>query len=500
MAKIKYLAVCALLFMLAGGSYAQQASDDFEFLVAKIKSDYPGYPDKVKPDLFIMERQLRSRVKSYPDSSFFYLNRYISYFNDGHLRIERTMPESHAPKKTNTSSYGEPFLIDTLLEKQTYHQLEGVWTSMKGDITITGCPKKKDVLLGVSINFNDWKPGSVVYEFIPLNDSILGITEHTMYEGQQPIRKQGSLELNKQIIEIHDWNVCFTRKSDSPTYDNAVLSTYRPKRPNGRNIYPQAVILDDSTFYMRITSFADNKDYITNLVAENWTNITHRSSLIIDIRSNYGGQSDSYAALEPLMYTNEFGSKGVEYYATPGNIAHFEHSIARQENRNGNDGLKWIQSLVDEMKKNIGGYVVHPYDQREEMISMDTVYENPKRIGIIIENSNASAAEQFLLYAKNSRKVILFGNESTAGILDYSNATPTNFPSNRYELYCPMSRSVRLPETPIDNIGIKPDIYIPFPATKDLYDRLDEWVYFVMNYLHEISDSVNHQIVSTTVN
>jgi len=46
-----------------------------------------------------------------------------------------------------------------------------------------------------------------------------------------------------------------------------------------------------------------------------------------------------------------------------------------------------------------------------------------------------------------------------------------------------MSRSRRLPDNPIDNIGIPPDIYIPYLASKQLFDRLDQWVYFVKNYL-----------------
>lgn len=46
-----------------------------------------------------------------------------------------------------------------------------------------------------------------------------------------------------------------------------------------------------------------------------------------------------------------------------------------------------------------------------------------------------------------------------------------------------MTRSKRLPEHPIDNIGIAPDVIIPYPAAEQLFDRLDQWVYFVQNYL-----------------
>jgi C-terminal processing protease CtpA/Prc len=113
----------------------------------------------------------------------------------------------------------------------------------------------------------------------------------------------------------------------------------------------------------------------------------------------------------------------------------------------------------------------------------------PRNVGIIINEGNASSAEQFLLAAKESDKVILFGNCNTAGVLDYSNITPNPLPSNNYQLWCPMTRSKRLPENPIDNIGIAPDVMIPFPATEQLYDKLDNWVYFVKNYLELVNEN-----------
>jgi C-terminal processing protease CtpA/Prc len=141
------------------------------------------------------------------------------------------------------------------------------------------------------------------------------------------------------------------------------------------------------------------------------------------------------------------------------------------------------KALVEKMKENIGGIVIHPYHKGNDMVIRDTIYKYPKQVGVIINGRNASSAEQFILTAKNSSKVILFGTENTAGVLDYSNITPKELPSGEYSLWLPATRSRRLPENPIDNIGIAPDIYIPFEPTLQLFDRLDDWVYFVKNYL-----------------
>ena len=46
-----------------------------------------------------------------------------------------------------------------------------------------------------------------------------------------------------------------------------------------------------------------------------------------------------------------------------------------------------------------------------------------------------------------------------------------------------MTRSRRLPDHPIDNIGISPDVIIPYPPTEQLLDKLDVWVEYVRDWL-----------------
>lgn len=240
--------------------------------------------------------------------------------------------------------------------------------------------------------------------------------------------------------------------------------------------------LTDSTFYIRIPSFAVGvRNEVEAIVSKHAEAIASRSNLIIDIRGNTGGQDEGWLPLLPLIYTGPYESKGVEWYASDGNIKFFEHALANDGIREG--GEEWTRMLIEEMKRHRGGFVIHPMDSAGRTVKYDTVHSYPRKVGIIIGNKNASAAEQFLLAAKNSKKVTLFGSESTAGTLDYSNTVPHTLPSDMYELCMPMTRSLRLPENPIDNTGIVPDVKIPYPARKDLYDRVDDQVYFTMYYL-----------------
>ena len=88
-----------------------------------------------------------------------------------------------------------------------------------------------------------------------------------------------------------------------------------------------------------------------------------------------------------------------------------------------------------------------------------TIFPNPKNIGIIINEGNASATEQFLLAAKQSKKVKTFGIP-TMGALDVSNMNFVESPCKDFELGYTISKSFRIPKFAIDDIGIQPDYYL----------------------------------------
>lgn len=460
---------------------------DFDYLVHKIKVDYPGYHDKVTPEhsheLQLLEEGLRTKIIQYPDSCGKCLRRYAAWFKDNHLRIGRIWPDENADSKKNDRKLLEINEVK-LKELQTSTSTpEGIWHSFRGDIAII-----KDSISGsykgISISYNQYDKNQIGFTLSGFKDGDYNMVSYPNYNDYYPVEGKASLKLNDRILELHD-DTRLVRKTNSSTFDDALWLSYIPEFPNGSNTYYVSQLISDSTFYIRIPSFADDRG--EKLIRKYWSEITSTPNLIIDIRNNSGGQDEYYKLLADLAYTNPYMSKGVEWYATENNIKMYEDAIKNGDIRNGEEGIRWTNSLLNEMKKNIGGFVIHPMMGADDTVKNDTVYPYPKRIGIIINEGNASSAEQFLLAAKESSKVILFGNSNTAGVLDYSNAISENFPSNKYKLTFPMSRSRRLPDNPIDNIGIPPDIFIPYPASKQLFDRLDQWVYFVENYL-EIMD------------
>jgi hypothetical protein len=239
--------------------------------------------------------------------------------------------------------------------------------------------------------------------------------------------------------------------------------------------------LSDQTVMLRLPSFDyDDKVLIDSLVGNNLKEITSTPNLIIDLRSNGGGTDFSFDTLMPLIYSQPYYSDAVEYYASDGNIRSLEESLAAGDVRKG--GEEWLNKLVKLMKEHRGEFVmVDPPDT----VRQDTVYKFPRKVGLIADDFCASSCEQFILDSKHSTKVTVFGC-NTYGVLDYSNTSPEPFPDQEgLFVWMPKTRSTRLPEHPVDNIGIPPDVVINLPYNMNPRDEADDWVIFVKDYLEK---------------
>lgn len=493
-AKTILITLITLLINNLAFSQSNDCLKDFDFLVKKIQADYPGYNDKVtdenRTQLMLLEKEIRMKITINPDSCRYYFNDYTDFFKDHHLRVTPIWKHIHQqPEIMEISTYGKNLYVN--LDSIQYitrnsSGIEGVWEGFREKFIVI---KDGEKYIGIVENFQDWKRGQIIFEFQPINDTVYNVINYSLVKDRKTYKTKASLHLSGKVLEMHE-ETRFVRKSNSDIMDKALLYSYVPIFPNGSNTYPLAMYLDDSTYYVRIPSFYDQTG--NEFVLKHWNEIVSRPYLIIDIRNNGGGQDYYYEELAKLIYTKPYESKGIEWYASIGNIKIFEDALKNGDITNGEEGIKWTKVLVEAMKNNIGGFVTHPYSLKENhIVKNDTIYSMPRKVGIIINEGNASSSEQFLLAARQSDKAILFGNCNTAGVLDYSNGTSNPLPSNKYQLWCPMTRSKRLPENPIDNIGIAPDVIIPFPATPQLFDKLDIWVYFVKNYLDLLDEEKN---------
>jgi len=232
------------------------------------------------------------------------------------------------------------------------------------------------------------------------------------------------------------------------------------------------------TTLLRIPSFSGSeKKKIDSVILANRDLILRTPNLIVDLRNNGGGSDRSFNELLPILYTNTIRTVGVEYLSTPLNNQRMLDFINKEEYAFDEEGKKWAQESYDKLSKRIGEFVMLK-EYPISTITYDTIYPYPENIGIIIHEYNGSTTEQFLLAAKQSKKVKLFGT-TTTGALDISNMYYVDSPCKELRLAYGLSKSMRIPDMTIDEKGIQPDYYLH----KDIPKH--EWMKYVTEMLNE---------------
>lgn len=215
--------------------------------------------------------------------------------------------------------------------------------------------------------------------------------------------------------------------------------------------------LNERTVYLCIPSFAfEQKRSIDSVLAANDALIRSTENLIIDIRNGTGGSDASYGGLIPYLYTGPMRTVGVKLRATELNAAGYAE-YADMFGRDSENG-RWCMDVATRMRAALGSWLELD-EQPWSVDSSHTALPFPQRVGILCNEGNGSTDEQFLLEARTSAKVKLFGRP-TFGALDVSNMRRVNSPDGCYQLGYTMSLSHRLPHMPVDVMGIQPDHYL----------------------------------------
>ena len=234
----------------------------------------------------------------------------------------------------------------------------------------------------------------------------------------------------------------------------------------------EAKLLNENTLYFNIPSFSwEAKPLIDSLFAVQKENLKKFSNLIIDVRNNGGGSDDAYSSISPFLYTQPIKTIGVDMRASTDNIKGWE--LMLQDPNMPAESKPEIQKMIDRMKLHVNQNVNIVEDATD---SSYTQLLFPKNVVVLINESCASTTEQFLLEAKQSKKVTLMG-QNTSGTLDYSNLRESDFCEMPYKLWTPTTRSRRIDNGEgIDGIGIKPTVYLT-----EKQDWIQEALKFLIN-------------------
>jgi len=393
------------------------------------------------------------------------LNEWLTFFRSGHIGIVRLTNETSTQKpemwKGNISHF------EKYISEKSKADYEGIW-DINGVLKI-GIQKQGSNYVGFIIesSADTWKPEMVILK-IEQNDNKVKSTlyrrDYTPIENDEPeLIGNNYLQIGQQVL-----------KRLKPHFASDTIIENYFKSINSPSPFLEK--LNATTLYLRIPSFDyEDKSSIDKVLTENKEKILNTENLIIDLRNNGGGADQSFQELLPFLYTNPIRSIAVEFLSTLQNNQQFLDFSTNPELDEGT--RKWIKNICDKLQERLGKFV-NPFGEDVSVMRQDVVYEYPKKVGIIINEGNASTTEEFLLAAKQSKKVKLFG-VTTSGALDVSNLASVESPCKEFILrYC-LSRSMRIPGMTIDDIGLQPDFYL------DKTIPQHKWVEFVNDILNQ---------------
>lgn len=383
------------------------------------------------------------------------LKSWLTFFRKEHLYLFPVSKNSplHFPKReTDVETF------KSTLEKQDYIFIDGIWEWGDYEVVIQ---QEGNQYLGIVINTGNmyWKKGEI--KFYLDKD----LKEGILYQGDQlhTPRKlehieyltEGILVLENQYLKrkypIHPFSEEEQEYLSDITSEKSVFKAW-----------------DENTSYLRIPSFAyDKKDEIREMVNLHFSEITGKDHLIIDLRGNGGGADVAFAPLIHFIYTNPIVSMGTVRLASPLNNAGFKEDL--DFSQMSQEDVDWYTEKLAELEKNPGEFI-DVEGIKFLTVTRDTVYPGPVNIAILTDRYCGSSTEEFLLMAKQSKKVKIYG-QPTAGALDISNLQDVMSPAGDFILYYGTTRSIRDYKT--DDVGIQPDFYM------HQYILKHQWVSYV---------------------
>lgn len=423
---------------------------------------------------------IRNRVKTISDQTecTLALKEWLAFFRSGHLSIKEISADNKTIEKPDKNTIIEQYKdwerinddVDNFkkhLQNKKEIDFEGIWE--RNGLKI-GIKKVDDIYLGFIIEADGiyWTEGQIKLKI----DSNNKITYYNNDRSVNSFYDKAELIGNNYLQMSF---VFFERINPIPDNNSKIeeyVKTTRVREPYFEKIDEETNLLRLPIFYGTKTKF-----YIDSVISANRELILKTPNLIIDIRNNGGGSDRSYSEVLPFLYTNPIRQVGIEYLSTPLNNQRMLDFINDPAYGFDEEEKKWAQDSYDILAKQLGEFVnVDSTDIR--LTTFDTVYSYPKNVGIIINEYVGSSGEEFVYVAKQSKKVKLFGT-TTMGVLDISNMYSAKSPCEKFELEYSLTRSMRLPEFIIDNIGFQPDYYIDKSIPKY------EWIEFVTSILKE---------------
>lgn len=245
---------------------------------------------------------------------------------------------------------------------------------------------------------------------------------------------------------------------------------------------PEFMRIDDATVLLSVPSFSpEHHDALQALLARHDAEIQAAGLVIVDIRGNEGGSSYVSDLLAPYYSDGATVHAPAErrkavVLASERQTEHYRRVVEALPD---GEYREFLRRLIDRMSANPGELVRYGVDERDwrlmEQSSPQGKANGPARFAILTDRHVVSAGEAFLLAARDSSKVTVFG-QNTAGSIDYESVYMTEVagPGYRIALGMPsVAASDRLPAGGFNASGVPVDVALD-PDDPRVTDRIVE--------------------------
>ncbi len=447
-------------------------------LVIKTESDYAGYIHKVKEKdgssyIQLKELLFKKAAKTSFKNCYDVLENYTGFFNDGHLFITEFPSKQPDSLYASVEKYPLPDNYEAILDKkQGKDAIEGVWKGANElviDIIKTGATTFYGVIRHTLVP--KWLPGMVKMKI-----------EKTKNSGYK------IAYFRNDFAEIHFANN-WIYKNVSLAFGIYRLAKVYPVDPESQYIHPDdpqlpiIKVIDKENVLLTIPSALIERNYLDSLLEKHSADIRSAPNLIIDIRGNGGGNfiwGGVYDIVNTIVKPSPKDPKMDDFQllASADDADYFYNQGSYYRQQKDSSGIKFYDDLVNKIRKNTGKIIGASWYDPIPDTATRTVYQYPRRVAIIIDKGVASAAEAFIMGAKEiSSKIILYGN-NTHGMIDYMNVNtiPLGCGDNPWYYFgYPTIFSNEIKTKPLNPTGIPADIYIP--------PNVSDWVQWVVGHL-----------------
>lgn len=492
MRKILISIIIVLAFSINANSQECKYCESFDWLVETIENNDAGFQlvidKKGIEDYKSFKEKLRIKIEIAEDSeeSYRIMTEYLHYFRKVHLYLRNNDRKPYISsysdseiremyKDTKTVNLTEKQFVKKYDKKKITDPIEGIWKTQNYTFGIKPKGKSDSNFVAFIIKADSvyWMPMQIKGDIKLMPDKSYSLQYYMKNHDTIPV-KVNFINDTCSIVYLKDDNNMMNGSLWHREYP-------KPKFTEEEKVYESILSssfpflrkLSDKTVYMRIPSFRFNqKVLIDSILDANKELITNTDNLIIDIRYGTGGSDYSWEGLMPYINANPYRYSGIEFLGSELNAKAYEgYTVGKTDSIY----IKKFNDIAKSMRNHKGEFFNY-YGKEFGTKGIDTVYEYPKKVAIIVNSRNGSADEQFLITAKQSSKVKIYGTP-TMGCLDVSNLSLVKSPDEKFSLYYAMSKSCRIPEYPIDGIGIQPDIYLD-ETIKD-YDWLKHVRFFI---------------------